>query len=151
MGEVIFHAEASDFNGNNIVSGSKLMNFMHKNKPVYWMIQENIGTANAPNLPAQATLNSFESYTNAVFPVPDITWVQKPWTAARRVERDEHPQQRRCGAEILRQLERHLLDVDQAEQGAAICPARPDLRSREMLAAPSLTQPGTTTEPGMLR
>ncbi len=80
VGEVIFHAEASDFNGNNISSSSKLLNFQHKNKPVYWMIQENFGTVNTPDLLAQATLNSFESYANTVFPVPDITWVQKPWT-----------------------------------------------------------------------
>ena len=81
QGEVIFHAEASDFNGNNIASGSQLLNFKHKNQPVYWMIQENFGTANTPDLMAQATLNSFESYVNTVFPVPDVTWVQKPWTA----------------------------------------------------------------------
>ena len=80
LGEVVFHAEASDFNGNNITSGFQLLNFKHKNKPVYWMIQENNGTANAPDLMAQATLNSFESYVNTVFPVPEVTWVQKPWT-----------------------------------------------------------------------
>jgi hypothetical protein len=80
QGEVIFHAEASDYNGHNISSGTKVLNFQHRNKPVYWMIQENFGTVNTPDLLAQATLNSFESYTNAVFPVPDITWVQKPWT-----------------------------------------------------------------------
>lgn len=80
QGEVIFHAEASDYNGNNITSTPKLLNFQHKNKPVYWMIQENFGTANSPNLMTQATLNSFESYVNTVFPVPEVTWVQKPWT-----------------------------------------------------------------------
>jgi hypothetical protein len=79
-GEVTFHAEASDFNGNNIAASSQLLTFQDKAVPVYWIIQENNGTANAIDLPAQATLNSYESYVKAVFPVPDVTFVQKPWT-----------------------------------------------------------------------
>ncbi len=80
VGEVFFHAEASDFNGNNITSSPQLLTFQGKAVPVYWMIQENMGTANAPDLLAQATIDSFESYVRAVFPVPDATFVQKPWT-----------------------------------------------------------------------
>jgi len=79
-GEATFYAEASDFNGNNITSAPKLLTFQKKAVPVYWMIQENFGTTNAPDLMAQATIDSFESYVRAVFPVPDATFVQKPWT-----------------------------------------------------------------------
>ena len=79
-GEATFHAEASDFNGNTITSASQLLTFQKKAVPVYWMIQENFATANAPDLMAQSTIDSFESYVRAVFPVPDATFVQKPWT-----------------------------------------------------------------------
>jgi hypothetical protein len=79
-GEVYFHAEASDFNGHSIASATNLLTFQHKATPVYWMIQENFGTANAPDLMAQGTIDSFESYVNTVFPVANVNWVQKPWT-----------------------------------------------------------------------
>ncbi len=79
-GEVLFHAEASDYNGHNIASIPQNLIFTPKAVPVYWMIQENVGTANAPNLIAQSTMDSFESYVRAVFPVSDATFVQKQWT-----------------------------------------------------------------------
>ncbi len=80
LGEVSFHAEASDFNGHNIASNPQRLPFQSKSTPVYWIIQENNGTANAPDLPAQATIDTYESYVKAVFPVPDVTFVQKAWT-----------------------------------------------------------------------
>lgn len=79
-GEAIFHAEASDFNGHDIASSDQLLLFNHKAVPVYWIIQENTGTVNAPDLIGQSSIDSFESYVKAVFPVPDVTFVQKPWT-----------------------------------------------------------------------
>ena len=80
VGDMYFHVEASDFNGNSIATADNLFLFLTKAKPVYWFIQENMGTANAPDLLSQATINSFESYIKATFPVPDVTFVQKPWT-----------------------------------------------------------------------
>jgi hypothetical protein len=82
QGEVFFHAEGEDFNGHSIASGSQLLLFQHKQTPTYWIIQENMAAPNAPpDLLTQATLDSFTSYTRTVFPVPDITFIQKPWTA----------------------------------------------------------------------
>ncbi len=79
-GEVFFHAEGSDYNGNSITSAQQLLIFQHKKIPTYWIIQENMGSANTPDLLPQATIDSFTSYTRTVFPVPDINFVQKPWT-----------------------------------------------------------------------
>ncbi len=81
VADVSFHAEASDFNGHNIASNPQQLVFQSKSRPVYWIIQENNGTADAPDLAAQASIDSYESYIKAVFPVPDVTFVQKPWTA----------------------------------------------------------------------
>jgi hypothetical protein len=80
VGDMYFQAAASDYNGHNITSTETLINFVTKAKPVYWFIQENMGTANAPDLLSQATIDSFESYIKATFPAPDVTFVQKPWT-----------------------------------------------------------------------
>ena len=81
-GEAAVHAEASDYNGHDIVSTPEvLLTYQPKAVPVYWMIQENMAAPNAvPDLPAQATLDSYTSYVRTVFPVPDVTFVQKPWT-----------------------------------------------------------------------
>lgn len=79
-GEVTFHAEASDYNGHSISSSPQLGTFQMKAVPVYWFIQENNGTANTPDLIAQSSIDAFESYVKTVFPVPDVTFVQKPWT-----------------------------------------------------------------------
>jgi hypothetical protein len=82
-GDATFHAEASDYNGHSIsTSASPLwLTFNPKKVPLYWVIQENNGTANMLNLPSQTTLDSYKSYVRTVFPVPDVTFVQKPWTA----------------------------------------------------------------------
>ncbi|MEO8132463.1 MAG: hypothetical protein ABI831_00575 [Betaproteobacteria bacterium] len=79
-GEVTFHAEASDFNGHSIASNPQLLTFQGKQTPLYWMIRENTGTVNTPTLPAQASIDSYESYVRAVFPVPDVTFVQRSWS-----------------------------------------------------------------------
>lgn len=81
-GEVTFHAEGSDYNGHSIsTAGSPIwLTFNSKKVPLYWVIQENNGTADTPNLPSQATINSYESYVRAVFPVRDVTFVQKSWS-----------------------------------------------------------------------
>jgi hypothetical protein len=81
-GEVTFHAEGSDYNGHSIsTAGSPIwLTFNPKKVPLYWVIQENNGSADTPNLPSQATINSYESYVRAVFPVPDATFIQKSWS-----------------------------------------------------------------------
>jgi hypothetical protein len=80
-GEVTFHAEARDFNGNTISSGYQLLTFQHKQKPVYWIIRQNMAAPNAtPDLMDQSSLDAFMSYARTVFPVPDITFSQKYWT-----------------------------------------------------------------------
>ncbi len=80
QGENFFHVGASDFNGHVISTSPQLLLFKAKAVPVYWFIQENNGTANAPNLPTLATIASYESYVKTVFPVSDATFVLKPWT-----------------------------------------------------------------------
>ncbi|HVN55601.1 MAG TPA: hypothetical protein VMT46_14805 [Anaerolineaceae bacterium] len=81
VGDVTFHAEASDFNGHNIASSPLPLTLGSRKVPVYWIIQENNAAPNAnPDLPAQATIDTYESYVRATFPVPDVTFVQKPWT-----------------------------------------------------------------------
>jgi hypothetical protein len=80
MGEETYMAETVDFNGHDITSSQHLFTYSSKADPVYWIIQENNATANAPDLPAQSTIDSYESYVKTVFPVPDVTFVQKPWT-----------------------------------------------------------------------
>ena len=80
LGENFFHVGASDFNGHVISTAPKLLPFQNKAVPVYWFIQENNGTANAPDLPSLSTIATYESYVKTVFPVPDVTFVVKPWT-----------------------------------------------------------------------
>ena len=81
LGEVTFHAEAADYNNHSITSSPQLLTFQSKAVPVYWIIQENNAAPNAnPDLPSMATIATYESYVKTVFPVPDVTFVVKPWT-----------------------------------------------------------------------
>jgi len=54
-GDVTFYAEGSDYNGHSISTAASPLNlaFNPKKVPLYWVIQENNGTSNTPNLPTR--------------------------------------------------------------------------------------------------
>ncbi|GAB4274006.1 MAG: hypothetical protein Kow0092_29370 [Deferrisomatales bacterium] len=78
-GSVTLRAVVRSLFGAADASGNLPVVFTPKETPVYWVVPINTGTAASPVLPSNAEIESQQSYTEAVFPVPDIRWVRKPW------------------------------------------------------------------------
>ena len=112
LGEVTFHAEASDFNGHNIAS-DPATRFSFKARPCRstGSSRKTMARANAPDLIAQSTIDAFESYVKTVFPVPDVTFVQKPWTVLGASQRRQPAIQCQCRREVLQRHQRRLLEA----------------------------------------
>ncbi len=80
-GTVQFQAKARDLFGNEDASTPFSRAFTGKETPTYWVVPINTGTAAAPVLPSNTQISSQESYTETVFPLPDVKFVRKPWQA----------------------------------------------------------------------
>ena len=79
---VEFRAVVRDLSGNEDSSIPFSRAFFGKETPTYWVIpiNTNIGLG-VPRLPNDTFISRQESYTETVFPVPDINFVRKPWQA----------------------------------------------------------------------
>jgi hypothetical protein len=67
--------------GASATSSTVSVNFQTRQTPLVWTIPVNQGSATSPSLQAGADMADARSYMQAVFPVPGITYVNKPWTA----------------------------------------------------------------------
>lgn len=79
-GTVAFSSRARSLHDQEVASGAINLTFNPRDVPVYWYIPINTGTNATPNLISNANMNSQRSYLEATYPVPKVTWVQKPWT-----------------------------------------------------------------------
>jgi hypothetical protein len=57
------------------------LTFQPKRTPTYWIVPLNTGAGAAPNTIANSTIISMESYLKAVYPTPNVNFVQQPWQA----------------------------------------------------------------------
>jgi hypothetical protein len=76
---VTFEALATKADGSGGTSATLARSFNTRRTPLYWTIPLNYGTAASPNLASNTTMDTQESYMRAVFPVPSIRIVRKPW------------------------------------------------------------------------
>ena len=80
-GTVTFRARARKANRLSIevVSSPITLAFTPKETPTIWVVPINNGSASTPNLPSNAVITGNQSYLEAVYPVPDVDFVAKPW------------------------------------------------------------------------
>nr|WP_321398467.1 hypothetical protein [uncultured Desulfobacter sp.] len=79
QGEVTFTAKVRDFSGQVDASADTDLTFTPKEIPTYWIIPINTGSSSAPNVVSDAVITEQENYLKAIFPVPDVDFVRKPW------------------------------------------------------------------------
>jgi hypothetical protein len=81
QGTITFSGKARTLLGSEIDSSSISISFQARQKPTYWYIPINTGSADSPELISPAEMDSQRSYLETVYPVPGVTWVFRPWTA----------------------------------------------------------------------
>jgi hypothetical protein len=79
-GTVTFSSRARSLHEQEVSSTPFNLTFSEREVPVYWYVPINTGTNNTPNLISNTEMDSQRSYLEAIYPVPSVTWVQKPWT-----------------------------------------------------------------------
>lgn len=62
-------------------SSAITLTFQTKRTPVFWIVPANTGTNASPVLASDTEIASQESYMKAIYPVPNIQFVRKPWQA----------------------------------------------------------------------
>ncbi|MDX1664043.1 MAG: hypothetical protein R3272_09630, partial [Candidatus Promineifilaceae bacterium] len=80
-GNVTLSARAARWLGAETTSGNVNVNFQVRQEPVYWVIPVNEGSASSPTLPDADDIDDHESFLEAVYPVAEVSFVRKPWTA----------------------------------------------------------------------
>jgi len=80
QGTITFSGKARTLLGSEINSGNIGLSFQSRQKPTYWYIPINTGSAASPVLISNSEMDSQRSYLQTVYPVPGVTWVYKPWT-----------------------------------------------------------------------
>ncbi|MCX7681849.1 MAG: hypothetical protein N2508_07795 [Anaerolineae bacterium] len=81
QGTVTFRGKARTLGGSEINTADIPITFNLRQKPTYWYIPINTGSAASPNLISTDEMDSQRSYLQTVYPVPGVRWVYKPWTA----------------------------------------------------------------------
>jgi hypothetical protein len=79
-GNVSFASTAVDQLNHVATTGSQALNFTPRGVPTYWVVPINTGTNQNPVVASNSNIAAQESYLKAVYPVRDVTFVQKPWT-----------------------------------------------------------------------
>ena len=79
-GAVMFSSKAADTLGHVAASSPFTKTFSPRSVPVMWVVPVNTGTNAAPVLVSNAEIARQESYMKAIYPVRDVTFVQKDWT-----------------------------------------------------------------------
>lgn len=80
-GNVSFYARAKRWLGAQTTSSTVNVDFQTRQTPIVWTIPVNQGSASSPNLQPAGDQADARSYMETVYPVPDITYVNRPWTA----------------------------------------------------------------------
>lgn len=80
-GSVAFYARAKRWLGAQTTSSTVNVAFQTRQTPLVWTIPVNQGSASSPNLQPAGDRADARDYMKTVYPVPDITYVNKPWTA----------------------------------------------------------------------
>jgi hypothetical protein len=80
-GSVEFRARAKRWLGAETTSGATTLAFQTREEPIVWTIPVNQGSAGSPNLLPAGDIADSKSFMETLYPVPDITFVDKPWTA----------------------------------------------------------------------
>ncbi len=78
---VDFSAKAVGLNGpaDNAATGSISLPFNTRTSLTVWIVPINTGSVGSPVLPPQSEIDRQESYMRTIYPLSDITFVQKPW------------------------------------------------------------------------
>lgn len=79
VGATTFQGGAARLIGSPSFTSPFNLTFTTRKTPIYWIIPVNTGTNATPNLVSDATIANQESYLRAIFPVPDVQFVRKPW------------------------------------------------------------------------
>ena len=79
QGTVDFEARVVDKGGGDESSTPLPLTYTAKDKPVYWVVPINGGSAASPVLPSNSEIASQQSYLEATFPVADVRFVRKSW------------------------------------------------------------------------
>ncbi len=80
-GSVTFQVTFEDAFGNEKTSSTLVRSFSTRDVPTVWIVPINSGTAASPQVPSSAEIASQQAYMKAAYPVADINFVVKPWTA----------------------------------------------------------------------
>ncbi len=90
---VTFSAKAVGHNGSGDKASttSQALSFNTRDTLVVWIVPVNRGTTATPVVPPQSEIDSQMSYMRALYPLADITFVQKPWTVLGVVTGDPIP------------------------------------------------------------
>ena len=80
-GTVDFMAKSVDLLGNKASSALAGRVFSTRYVPTYWIVPLNTGTTGSPVLPPQSEIERQKSYLKAIYPVANVNFVQKSWTA----------------------------------------------------------------------
>lgn len=78
-GTVTFRAKVRDLFERESASGNIPLTFTAKETPTYWIVTINTGTASAPNIVSNDEIATQVAYLKAIYPVPDVNFVRKPW------------------------------------------------------------------------
>jgi hypothetical protein len=79
-GSVTFSSTAID-QLNHVANAAPLsLAFTPRAVPTYWVVPINTGTNQNPVVASNNDIAAQESYLKAIYPVRDVTFVQKPWT-----------------------------------------------------------------------
>jgi len=80
-GTVSFYARAKRWLGAQTTSSTVPVSFQTRMTPVIWTIPVNQGTASSPVLQPAADQQDARDYLATVYPVPDVTYVNRTWSA----------------------------------------------------------------------
>jgi hypothetical protein len=80
-GTVEFKVKFRTTFGAQTTSGPINLTFTPKVVPTFWVVPINTGSASSPVLASDAEILSQQSYLETVYPLADVTFVRKSWTA----------------------------------------------------------------------
>ncbi|MCS6844185.1 MAG: hypothetical protein NZ528_07680 [Caldilineales bacterium] len=82
QGTVTFRGRARMLSSaSEIATAETAITFNVRRRPTYWYLPLNIGSASSPWLINTTEMDRQRSYLEAIYPVPSVSWVLKPWTA----------------------------------------------------------------------
>lgn len=80
-GTVTLQAKVRHFYSGDTFSAPITVTFTPKQIPTYWIVPLNYGTVSTPNVPSSAEIALQQSYLRTVYPLRDVNFVVKPWSA----------------------------------------------------------------------